>query len=307
MKRISKSLPDGTKVLQKSGDLLEVVEFLGEDDFKVKFEDSPVFTTKIGNIKRGSVYNKNKPSVCGIGYYGWGEFKTKINGKRTPSYEVWRGIIRRCYEKENETFRSYWSKGVEVCEEWLNFQVFSQWYYDQLEYLPEGKYDVDKDLFGDGKLYSPETCVLLPSKLNHYITNRKTCNVGYVKKGKNKITTTVSLLGRQIFIGDFEDQGNANKYYTVCRNYIDKTLSYEYMILGMISEKTRDKICSVDNPYSEEDELYLFDKKPSLKVRIDGLIFNKTNLFERCKHKISSEIYKDVSFMNCYSKRGALE
>ena len=55
--------------------------------------------------------------------------------------------------------------GVYVCEEWLNFQVFAEWYFNHSFY--DVGYDLDKDLLVRGnKVYSPDTCCMLPNIIN---------------------------------------------------------------------------------------------------------------------------------------------
>lgn len=73
-------------------------------------------------------------------------------------------IIRRCYDPNNSHYNSYGAKGVRVCDLWLNdYQSFINWC--NVNGLKDG-YDIDKDFLGDGYLYSPETCCIIPHSLN---------------------------------------------------------------------------------------------------------------------------------------------
>lgn len=56
---------------------------------------------------------------------------------------------------------------IAVCDEWLIFSNFEKWFD---KYWKVG-YQVDKDLLGD-KVYSPETCVMLPKRLNVLLAGR---------------------------------------------------------------------------------------------------------------------------------------
>lgn len=94
-----------------------------------------------------------------------------IDGKRCrkntwtcPYYSTWTRMLKRCYcPKFHKKQKSY--EGVEVCEEWKHFSNFKSW---MQTCNWEGK-QLDKDLLGGGKLYSPETCCFLPKNINLFI------------------------------------------------------------------------------------------------------------------------------------------
>ena len=91
--------------------------------------------------------------------YGVGtrDLPSQVNGKRIKSYVLWINILRRCYDTESHpTYHD-----VTVCEEWLLYSNFHAWCNGN---YVEG-FQVDKDLKG-GKVYGPETCIMLPKKLN---------------------------------------------------------------------------------------------------------------------------------------------
>lgn len=113
------------------------------------------------NAIKGRVKDRFMPSVCGVGFYGVGPAKSKINSKSTAVYECWSKMIKRCYcSIYHKTRPTY--KDCEVCDEWKNFQVFAEWY--KKNHPKDGlSYQLDKDKLagGIGKLYSPETCQFL--------------------------------------------------------------------------------------------------------------------------------------------------
>ena len=54
------------------------------------------------NCEKG-IKSPYSPSVYNKGYLGEGKYKTKVNGNRTKEYEIWKGVLRRCFsEKEKE-------------------------------------------------------------------------------------------------------------------------------------------------------------------------------------------------------------
>ena len=65
---------------------------------------------------------------------------------------------------------------VKICDEWLeNSQMFIDFTLDwwRQGYFPEG-FEIDKDILGNGKLYSPSTCCYVPSRLNLFFVNCQT-------------------------------------------------------------------------------------------------------------------------------------
>ncbi len=42
-------------------------------------------------------------------------------------YSVWRGINNRCYRPSNDDYYLYGDRGICVCEEWLDFDIFREW------------------------------------------------------------------------------------------------------------------------------------------------------------------------------------
>lgn len=75
-------------------------------------------------------------------------------------------MICRCYNKNHKTYKHYGGRGVKVCDEWRNdYQKFLDWS------LANGwakGLQLDKDIKGNGLLYSPETC--------SWVTRIQNCN-----------------------------------------------------------------------------------------------------------------------------------
>lgn len=82
-------------------------------------------------------------------------------GESGRLYNVYRGIIKRCYLKSYKEFRNYGGRGIAVCDEWRGkhgFENFQEWAlatgYDPD--APKGKCTIDRiDVNGD---YEPSNC-----------------------------------------------------------------------------------------------------------------------------------------------------
>jgi hypothetical protein len=87
------------------------------------------------------------------------------HGKRSHLlYGIWNGIKNRCYNKNRKSYKYYGGKGVVMCDEWLNdFESFFNWCIGNG--WEEG-YQIDKDIKGNGLIYSPEMCCIVTPKEN---------------------------------------------------------------------------------------------------------------------------------------------
>ena len=117
-------------------------------------------------FKKGKIKCPYERSVYGVGYIGEGRCKGSKNGQKTKCYCTWRDMLERCYnEKHREKYPTY--KDCEVCDEWLCFQNFAEWYYDNYYNVGNEQMQLDKDiLVKHNKIYSPETCIFVPQTIN---------------------------------------------------------------------------------------------------------------------------------------------
>ena len=79
-------------------------------------------------------------------------------------------MLSRCYSNKQQKRQSSY-KGCTVCSEWLNFKNFSDWYESHFYQIEGQKMCVDKDiLFKGNKIYSPQTCCIVPNEINVLFT-----------------------------------------------------------------------------------------------------------------------------------------
>lgn len=122
-----------------------------------------------------------------------------------PYYSVWVGMLRRCYNEpfllKNPSYR-----GTTVCDEWLTFSNFKVWMQG---HDWKGK-QLDKDILGDGKTYSPEFCAFIPAALNAFLTDHRSARgefpigVSLHSCGKFQAKCRDPFTGGQGYIGLFD-------------------------------------------------------------------------------------------------------
>ena len=171
MKRTDKT---GETLINNFGSTMIITKYRKHGDIDVYFPeyDWTAEHVNYANFKNGRVKCCYEPRVYNVGCVGEGKYKTWISDKKihTKEYEAWRCMLRRCYgSKELERNKSY--KDCIVCQEWLNFQNFAEWYEKNYYEIPGEVMALDKDiLFKDNKTYSPDTCVFVPQKINTLFT-----------------------------------------------------------------------------------------------------------------------------------------
>lgn len=155
--------------------------------------DIDVYSPQYDWIAKGIQYNhfKNGKISCpyerryfNVGYLGEGKYKVSENSKHTRAYYTWQNMLERCYnEKYHEKHPTYIN--CTVCKEWHNFQNFSKWYEENYYKVKSERMCLDKDILHKGnKIYSPETCVFVPQRINKLFTKRDN------KRGESCIGTS---------------------------------------------------------------------------------------------------------------------
>lgn len=178
--------------------------------------------------------SKKKKLIYGVGDMGSGKYVSSIDNKRTPEYEKWFGMMRRCYsEKAHQRKQSY--RLSKVTQEWHCFQSFAEWLTDQKFY--NHGYDLDKDLLSiDSKIYSPDTCVLIPRDINKIIAigspARSLPRGVHICKKKGVFIAQIKIENKTKCLGNFTCADTAHIAYKEAKeNYVKE-----------IAEIWRDKI-----------------------------------------------------------------
>lgn len=188
--------------------------------------------------RSGSILNPLHRTVHSVGYLGVGEYKSRIGDEstKTPQYRAWENMISRCYYHRASRYGAYGGSGVAVCEEWHNFQNFAKWF--DLNFV-EGC-DLDKDIVGDGTIYSPEYCRYIPANLNRLL------NTSQTKTGKRKtnLPEGVTVNHRGVFVAtygkhyreEFKNCGDAEEAYLNFKTTFIQNLVKELFLSGKLQD-----------------------------------------------------------------------
>jgi hypothetical protein len=124
------------------------------------------------------------------------------DGSTCPFYVRWTGMLRRCYKGQYE--------GTSVCKEWHRFSAFRAW-MEQQDW--EGK-ELDKDILGDGTIYSPDTCCFVSKSLNEAVRRNPK---GYSKTRNGKFVAHLSINGKNKHLGTFDREADAKAAYETAK------------------------------------------------------------------------------------------
>ena len=197
----------------------EIVELLPNKRCLVKWEmyDNLCNVTR-WNLSKGKI--KPKEAILRRKSLHTGKettYPTKIKGKSTPLFSVWRSMKKRCRKQANY-------KDCEICKEWLyDYQSFAEWATLRFR---KG-WELDKDILIKGnKVYSPDTCCFVPQYINSIFTKnnkrRGSCPIGvYYTKNDKLYQARVSEYGHWVYLGCYKDAISAfNAYKKEKERYI---------------------------------------------------------------------------------------
>lgn len=220
----------------------------GNKRYVVEFKNTGYQTIAIGcSIVNGNLKDSLKPIIYNKGYYGYIK-----NVKHNLYINMWVSMLQRCYDEKfhikEETY-----KDCIVDDRWLCFEYFIQsipkilGYQDMIDH--QGiKFEIDKDILTDTKIYNLQNCVFIPGKINNFFTNIQKHNTsGYpgvsYNQIKEKYACNISNNGKCEHLGYFDNPFNAFIEYFKHKQLILEKYLEEYNFLHLnIKNGCRDKL-----------------------------------------------------------------
>ena len=235
----------GESVQSAQDGIAKIVQYNKSSDVSIMFVNDGTIVNHIAyaSFKKGLIRNPN-----GIRYsYGIGKFHFGDSKQFPKEFQTYADMCFRTtadFLVNNPTY-----KDIKICDEWLNdFYSFRDWLYSQDNYnfwLNGSKWCLDKDiLFKHNKLYSPDTCTLVPTNVNTI----------FVKKDQNR--------------GEFP--------IGVCRNH----KRYMAMYSNPITGQTKTYLGTYDTP---EEAFYAYKKaKETIIKQVAEIEYGKHHITKQC-------------------------
>lgn len=182
------------------------------------------------NFRRGRIKNPYDITVAGVGYLGVGKYKVSKNCKHNEPYREWMRILVRCYD-ESQRFQYSSYAECTVCEEWKCYQNFAQWYEDNFYDIGEGRMHLDKDIIYEGnKLYSPETCIFVPQRINMIFMTRTRKYDLPTGIHKNDGGAKYHVMYNTTYLGSYDDLEKATDIYKTEKRKHIRNVADEYKV-----------------------------------------------------------------------------
>ena len=218
----------GEEKLNNFGSKMVIKEYRKATDIDVYFpEYNWIFKHATYNsFKNREIKCPYEPRYFGVGYLGEGKYKMSEKRKHTDEYDIWHNMIKRCYDpKLHERNPTY--KGCTVEDYLLNFQNMGEWIDKNYYEVPGEQMCLDKDILCKGnKVYSRDTCIFVPQRINKLFTKRDNyrgdCPIGTnpTPSGNYKVRCW-DVYGKRIYLGTYSTEEEA---FHVYKNYKEKVI-----------------------------------------------------------------------------------
>ena len=228
----------GSRYMTKDHGEIEIVDYKGFKKVSCKFLDTGnIILARMDKILTGGVRDRLRPDVYGVGILGLEISKGSVD---KYAYKMWYSMLGRCYSERIQRLHPTYN-GCSVSENFLYFPYFKTWLEKQVGYGTKG-FDLDKDLLVKGnKIYSEETCVLIPQEINTFLlTNKKRrgeCLLGVSKRPSGRYSAGICTDHKKRLIGTFDTE-----YEAFCA-YKSEKERYASVLAHKWKGKVDDRVC----------------------------------------------------------------
>lgn len=231
----TKSNRIGEENRNKFGSLMQIVNYRKSVDIDVYFPEYDWLYehARYEKFKSGSLKCPYEPRNYGVGYIGEGPYKSSYGKVHSKVYDIWNHMLQRCYSDISVyKYPSY--ADCYVCDEWFNFQNFANWYELNYYEIPGEQMNLDKDILVKGnKVYSPDTCVIVPHFINSLFIKsdivRGDLPIGVnFDKRYNTYNVHCNNRGELIWLGSYKSVDEAFNVYKSYKENIIKNIAEEY-------------------------------------------------------------------------------
>ena len=113
-----------------------------------------------------------------------------------------------------------------MCEEWLCYQNFAEWWNKNMYHIGTERMHLDKDILIKGnKVYSPDTCLIVPQSINEIFHSsgkkKKDADLPYTIIRAARGRFAVSYRGKALGVYDTVEEAS-DTYLRSKRHYIRK-------------------------------------------------------------------------------------
>jgi len=175
-------------------------------------ERKALFLCHCGNEWETTIHQVSSNDIvsCGCKRFGKSNHGYKHGLSKHLLYVKYNSMIKRCYNKNDKSFKIYGGRGITVCEEWKNdFKAFYDWS------IANGwTKDLTIDRIDNNKGYEPSNCrwatLSIQNRNKRKQENRTSQYVGiYYSKRDSVFISKICVNNKQKHIGSFIDEFDA--------------------------------------------------------------------------------------------------
>ena len=223
-------------------ELMQIINYRKATDIDIRFlqTNNVIYHQSYSNFKKGALKDYYLPTLYDVGIIGNSRIYN-INGEKTLSFRHWEYMLKRCYyQRDLQRYPTY--APCEVCNDWLNLSNFERWVENNYYQCGNEKMCLDKDiLFKNNKIYSPNTTIFVPERINILFTKTNATRgkypIGvYYKKKNKKFVAQVSKLNdeqsntkKQEYLGLYDDPETAFEAYKIAKEAYIKEVADFYI------------------------------------------------------------------------------
>ena len=247
----------GEERLNNQGCIMTIDEYVDCRNIIVEFQDEykAKVHTNYGSFTKGQVKNPYAKTVCGVGIVGK-KYSPCVNRISTKEYNTWRHMLGRCFdEKWRSKHPTY--KDVVCHEDWLYYPNFYEWLHSQENFnkwYNNENWNLDKDILIKGnKIYSSDTCCLVPNNVNSLFTKHDTARGIYpigvaYNKEENKFRAQCNnpFTNKRVCIGRYNTLEEAFQIYKEYKENIIKQVAQIEYDKGNITKKCYNAMISYE-------------------------------------------------------------
>ena len=250
------------------GCLMKIIDYINTSNMVIEFQDEYRYRVKtnISNFLTGKINNLFFKSYYNVGYLG--DYKGKGNISSRRAFKVWRSMIERCYSKSSKKYKTYGLNGVTVCNNWHCYTNFEDWYNGHYYKIDNEKMCLDKDIISNNRIYSPETCIIIPQKINEmFVGINKTYKSNLpngIRIKNNKYYTRIKENKKEIHLGVFDNINDAILAYkkeklrymiSVIESYKEKIPkeTYDLILLSWYLKQLKEDIIKLEMEQIEDE------------------------------------------------------
>lgn len=171
--------------------------------------------------------------------YGAGINDSENSVKKDKAYKIWSDMLARCYsDSVKSTHPTY--QTCTCCDDWKYYSNFKKWFESQL--YKDG-YHLDKDIIVQGnKVYSPETCALVPPYINSLLVCRVKRDGDLMRgvskeKGSSSFRASCCISKHNIHLGSFKTEIEAHEVYKKAKYNEIRRVATDAFNVGDIDER----------------------------------------------------------------------